>query len=128
MALAVIIIGLAVFFGIHTLAAHYLDKPSTQNVARCMKKGPEHMVIMHDGAATPNYVRAKLCDTLTIENTDAQIRLVAFGEHENHQAYDGVLEKVLQKNQSITVTLNKAGTYKFHDHLEDSAQGTFTIN
>ncbi|HSX36683.1 MAG TPA: cupredoxin domain-containing protein [Patescibacteria group bacterium] len=118
----------AVAFGVHAFANHYLAKPSAASEATCKTKGQNHLVEMHDNAATPHHLNAKLCDTLTITNADDQIRLVAFGEHESHQAYDGVVERVLQKGQSLTVALNKTGTYHFHDHLDDPAQGTFTVN
>ncbi len=113
--------------GIHSFVNHYLDKSPTNQTVNCTKKGQNHLVIMLGNSATPNHINAKLCDTLTIKNADDQIRLVAFGEHEHHQAYDGVLERTLQQNQSLTVALNKTGTYHFHDHLDDLAQGNFTV-
>lgn len=86
-----------------------------------------HAVTVHGNSVTPAHTTAKLCDTLTINNADDQIRLMAFGPHDHHQPYDGVTERTLAQNQSLTVVLNQAGTFTFHDHLDDAAAGTFTV-
>lgn len=129
--LLIVIVGVAgaLYYGIQTTTSHILDKSSTANtnLTRCSHTGQNHLVIMHGHSAVPNHVNAKLCDTLTIKNADPQIRLLAFGPHDHHTAYNGVLERTLQQNQSLTVTLNKTGTYQFHDHLDDAARGTFTV-
>jgi hypothetical protein len=52
---------------------------------------------------------------------------MAFGLHENHTAYDGVLEKFLQKDQSFTVNLIQTGTFRVHDHENDAVQATFVV-
>lgn len=111
----------------HILADRYLAQTTSQDTPTCLQAGKEHKVTIRRGQVEPARIEAKLCDKLTITNTDDQLRLLAFGVHENHQAYDGVIEKVLQKNQSLTVTLNKTGTYRFHDHLDAGAQGSFTV-
>ncbi|HET7320666.1 MAG TPA: cupredoxin domain-containing protein [Candidatus Saccharimonadales bacterium] len=122
--LALVVIGSST----HSLASHYLDHRSVPATPKCAQAGKLHKVVITDSKVQPEHTTAKLCDILTITNTDDQIRLMAFGEHDNHQAYDGVIEKVLQKGQSLTVTLNKPGSYQFHDHLDESVQGTFSVN
>lgn len=111
----------------HSLADSYLAQATSPDTPACLRAGKEHKVTVRRGQVEPAHIEAKLCDKLIITNFDDQFRLLAFGEHNNHQAYDGVIEKVLQKNQSLTVTLNKTGTYHFHDHLEYSTQGSFTV-
>lgn len=128
--LGILLVGVAICaglaIGISKLAGH-AEKASADNTATCTKKGQNHTVIINNSAVIPVNTSAKLCDTLTIKNTDSQVRLMAFGEHDHHEPYDGVTERVLDQNQSFTVTLNQAGTFKFHDHLDDSAQGTFIV-
>lgn len=96
-------------------------------VAPCTQHGVMHAITVHGNSVTPAHTTAKLCDTLTITNADDQIRLMAFGPHDHHQPYDGVTERTLAQNQSLTVVLNQAGTFTFHDHLDDAAAGTFTV-
>lgn len=111
----------------HNLADRYLAQATAQDTPTCVREGKEHKVTIRRGQVEPAHTAAKLCDKLIITNTDDQLRLLAFGDHYNHQAYDGVIEKVLQKNQNLIVTLNKTGTYRFHDHLDATVQGTFTV-
>jgi plastocyanin len=86
-----------------------------------------HSVMIMDGKVEPGTTTAKLCDTLTFTNMDNIAREIAFGPHENHVPYDGVAEKVLNKDQSFTITLNQTGSFHFHDHLHDEVQGYFTV-
>jgi len=93
----------------------------------CPQAGQRLVVSIRNSEVLPRHTRAARCSRLTINNFDNQVRLVAFGEHDNHQPYDGVTEKVLAQGQSLTITLNQTGTFRFHDHLEDSVQGDFTV-
>lgn len=86
-----------------------------------------HNVMIMNSKPEPDHVTGKLCDSLTITNMDNIAREIAFGPHEDHVPYDGVAEKVLNPGQSLTVTLNQAGNFHFHDHLNDAVQGYFTI-
>lgn len=86
-----------------------------------------HKVIIKNDQAEPSTTKASLCDTLNITNLDDSERLIAFGPHEDHVAYNGVSARLLSKDQSFTITLNKAGTYRFHDHIHDNAVGYFIV-
>lgn len=87
----------------------------------------DHKVIIQAGIVQPHQTTAHLCDKLTITNLDASERLIAFGLHENHQPYGGIEERLVAKGQSLTVTLDKTGNFRFHDHLHDEVQGTFSV-
>lgn len=75
----------------------------------------------------PPNLEAKLCDRLTISNLDGQLRLLAFGEHEKHISYDGIVEKQLKNGQSFSIELNQLGKYGFHDHFQEEVQARFTV-
>lgn len=89
-----------------------------------------HQVIIENNIVVPHNTAAKLCDSLVIINEDSIIRLIAFGPHEHHIAYDGITEQTLGENQSLTVILDQLGTYSFHDHLHYSytTTGEFTVS
>lgn len=107
-------------------AVRLSDQLSSANTPGCSQEGANHLVTIKNGEVMPNHTTGKLCDTLTIRNEDDVTRFMAFGQHDNHQAYDGVSERTLTKNQSFTIVMNKAGEYLFHDHLHDEVHGTFT--
>lgn len=93
----------------------------------CNKPGPTHTVIIRGNIINPQHTEASRCDRLTIINEDDAARLMAFGNHDHHQAYDGVTEQLLKQGQSLTVTLKQTGTFTFHDHLHDEVEGSFTV-
>lgn len=94
----------------------------------CAQTGYDYIISISGSRPRPADISARLCDKLTFVNNDKVTREIAFGPHDNHIPYDGVAEKFLNKNQSFTVTLNKVGTYHWHDHLHDEVQGDFTVN
>lgn len=97
------------------------------NADTCHNKGADHLVVIKNGTLSPTHIDGRLCDTLTVTNTDDVLRYMAFGRHDEHVAYDGVTEKTVSKDQSFTITMNQAGSFKFHDHLHDEVAGTFTV-
>jgi plastocyanin len=118
-----------VAWGVAGLAgAHFSAAADASAQVHCSGKHPNHLVIIKGDKATPQHTAAPRCDSLTISNEDNEIRLIAFGPHEHHVAYDGVTERALGPNQSLTITLNAAGTYNFHDHLHDEMTGEFTVS
>lgn len=97
--------------------------------ARCSSvTQPVHTVVIKDNHAVPSHTEAKLCDTLTIINQDSNIKLMAFGPHEQHISYDGVSERALGPGQGFSVKLITVGSFTFHDHTTDAAQGSFTVS
>jgi hypothetical protein len=127
---AAIIVGTLVVGATFVLASHATTPVAVVSqapVVVCAETGSSHAVTIHDGVVSPLHTRAKLCDKLMIMNADAEVRLLAFGRHSHHQPYDGVGEHTLTRNQRLTVVLNQAGTYTFHDHINDMVVGMFTV-
>jgi plastocyanin len=86
-----------------------------------------YKVVIKNNIAAPSNTTARQCDTLTITNLDSGEREIAFGLHKNHVPYDGIAEKLVGKGQSLTVTLVQTGNFRFHDHIHDEVEGTFTV-
>jgi len=124
----VTIIGIgAIVAGISLVARNALGAPKQAVAAACSTTHSRYTVTVRDGKLDINDMHAHLCDRLTIVNADNTLRLMAFGQHDHHQPYDGIEEQALVQGQSLTVTLNQAGTFTFHDHLHDEVQGKFTV-
>ena len=131
----VFVAGLILVSGVVVTGTLYLSNRFLNNdsnakqptVIQCISKGPTHVVTIQNDAANPKHTDGKVCDVLTIINNDNKVRLMAFGPHEEHRAYDGVTEQELKQGQSLTITLNQAGTFEFHDHIGDIVQGDFTV-
>lgn len=93
----------------------------------CQTVRSEHTVVISHGVATPSHVDAHLCDSMVFETDDAQHREIAFGSHPAHIAYAGVQELPVSKGHGNMLILSVAGSYQFHDHLDPSLTGTFTV-
>jgi len=126
---AFLILGITVFLGVILFSSGSTTNKTNAitTVNSCKHTGINHVVIIQNSQAMPAQTSAALCDKLTITNNDSADYLIAFGPHENHIPYDGIAEKLLSKGQSLTVTLNQAGAFHFHDHLADVVQGNFTV-
>lgn len=131
LALIILVLGGLTSFAASRFASSYLNKQEEVSnkpfMTICSNKLKKHNATIENGTIQPKNTKAALCDTLTITNKDNKTRKIAFGKHNRHQAYDGVAEKILEKGQSFTITLNEAGSFMFHDHFEDAVAGYFTV-
>jgi len=110
------------------LAVGLMGGQTASGTCHANGKVTAYRVVIRDGKVPSNHVQGKQCDTLTITNNDTLTREIAFGPHERHVAYDGVAERLLSKGQSLTVTLDKTGSFHWHDHLHDEVEGYFTVS
>lgn len=99
-----------------------------EKTGACQGQHANHKVTISNGRVSPVYTEAKLCDTLTFINEDDQVRELAFGPHPRHDSYSGETEVPVRKGRNKTITLNQAGTYIFHDHLDPATAGNFTVS
>ena len=95
--------------------------------AGCERPGETHNISITDDVASPRNTYATKCDKVVITNSDAVTRKIGFGDHDNHQAFGGVDEKVLHKGQSFTLLLTETGTGNFHDHYNYDVEGTIVV-
>lgn len=93
----------------------------------CQGTHTARQVTISNDQVNPGHTQAKRCDTLTITNLDDMPRIIAFGPHDHHVAYDGVTERYLSKEGRFTVTLIQPGSFSFHDHDQQTVNGTFTV-
>jgi hypothetical protein len=122
-AITAIVIGLTV-----VLSNKFLhQEKSVDAPAQCQTVGKTHPVAIKDGTVQPSNIDARLCDQLSIQNLGTQTRLIGFGNHARHVAYNGVTERLLKQGQTLTLVLNQAGTYHFHDHYQPSLEVDFVV-
>ncbi len=98
-----------------------------EKTGACQGVHANHRVTITDGKVTPRQTEARLCDTLTFINNDMASRQMTFGTHPEHGKYGGETELVLRKGRGKTITLNETGSHQFHDHIDPSVTGNFTV-
>lgn len=107
--------------------SHIETRKAEAAYPKCHGKYTARTVKIQNDKVIPAHTVAQRCDTLTIINLDDRDRIVAFGQHEHHTAYDGITERYLNQKGKFSVTLIQPGNFRFHDHDDDTAQGTFTV-
>jgi len=126
--ITIFIIAFSVFVGVIVWGTtSYLNQQYADTHQGCMPGQTNHTVTIQNNVVTPRNTVGSRCETLTITNLDDMQRLIAFGPHEDHVAYDGIKEQDVTKGESLRVTLVQTGTFRFHDHDNDEVQGTFTV-
>jgi cytochrome o ubiquinol oxidase subunit IV len=98
-----------------------------EKTGACQGVHANHKVTISNGVVSPVLVNARHCDTLTFVNDDDQPREITFGTHPQHGTYAGQTDLMVRKGRAKTITLNEAGTYQFHDHLDPKITGIFTV-
>jgi cytochrome o ubiquinol oxidase subunit IV len=98
-----------------------------EKTGACKGQHVNHKVTIKDGVVSPVHTSAQLCDSLTFVNEDDEIRHIMFGTHPDHKVYDGEVEVSVKKGRPKTITLNEAGTHKFHDFDHPETAGDFTV-
>lgn len=115
-------------FGLSLFVSNLYLKNHKDKIAHsCLDIGVTHIFTIKNNILEPKNITGRLCDRLTVFNKDNVIRLMAFGKHDHHEVYDGIVSEAIAKNQYLTVILNKSGTYLIHDHIHDSVNGSFTV-
>lgn len=98
-----------------------------EKTGACQGVHENYKVVIKDGQVNPAHTVARLCDTLTFINEDKAAREMTFAEHPNHGVYDGESELKVTNRRGKTITLNRPGTFIFHDHLDPDVAGDFTV-
>jgi hypothetical protein len=95
--------------------------------AACQTIGAHHTVVIQQARMSVPKLQADRCDRLTIKNLDPETREIGFGDHDHHEAYDGVSEKILRQGDSLTITLRATGEHHYHDHYHHETEASFVV-
>lgn len=98
-----------------------------EKTGACRGVHANHKVTIANGQVNPAHTEARACDTLTFINQDDKGREITFGSHPDHGVYAGEDELQVRKKRGKTMTLSETGTYNFHDHLDPTVKGSFTV-
>lgn len=98
-----------------------------EETGACKGLHATHRVTISSGVVSPIHTEARHCDTLTFINEDDIVREITFGTHPEHETYAGEDFLTVRKGRGKHLTLNQEGTYQFHDHLDPTVTGFFTV-
>jgi cytochrome o ubiquinol oxidase operon protein cyoD len=98
-----------------------------QKTGACEQIGANHKVTIKYHQVSPEHTQARLCDTITFINEDGEVKDIAFGNHPDHGTYAGEMDLITRQGHPKSLTLSQLGTYRFHDHLNETTTGSFTV-
>ncbi len=91
-----------------------------------MMKG-ETLVKITANGYNPKVVTIKVGDTVSWENDDSANHTVNSSPHPTHTDYPPLNLGLIKPGDKNSLTFDKAGTYKYHDHLNPSLTGSVTV-
>ena len=100
--------------------------PSSASEGAMMKE-EESMVKITSTGFSPKDITVKVGKMVTWENTDSANHTVNSAPHPTHTLYPFLNIGVIGPEEKKSVSFEKAGTYKYHDHLNPSLIGTVTV-
>lgn len=93
----------------------------------CRGVNDNHQVVIEDGAASPVFVQAQHCDTLSFINQGDEDIEIRFGTPLEPYNYGGETHLSVRRGRSKTLTLNQSGTFQFYDHHNPDVGGAFSV-
>lgn len=102
---------------------------STSKEAPAQNVPVETKTISFTGSSfSPQFISVKLGDTVTFVNNSTVGMWIASAPHPTHTDYPEFDDKkALNPGESYTFTFTKAGTWKFHNHLNATYFGSVTV-
>lgn len=98
--------------------------PATQEAT---PQTEQNLVSITADGFSPKNVNIKAGGTVTWTNSDSAVHTVDSAVHPTHQVYPLLNLGNIQPNDKKSLTFPKAGTYKYHDHLNPSLTGQVTV-
>ena len=129
MIIGLLVATISIYLIVSNISRLYLDddKTPTKTEFNCEAVGENQNLVINNDTFDNTVITAKKCDTLTITNKDVKTRVITFGEHDDHKAYDDVTQRKLLKDESFTLTLNETGSFVVHDHEDQKVEAKFFV-
>lgn len=87
----------------------------------------KNLVTISSSVFSPKSITIKIGESVTWVNEDSQNHTVNSTPHPTHTDYPSLNLGVIQPGKQKSLTFDKAGIYKYHDHLNPSLAGSVTV-
>jgi plastocyanin len=88
----------------------------------------QNMVMISSSGFSPESLTVKVGDTVTWKNDDTKPHTVNSDPHPAHTLFPELNEiSAIRAGETKTHTFTKAGTFKYHDHLNPASTGTIVV-
>lgn len=86
-----------------------------------------NLVTITKSGFSPKDLTIRLSETVTWMNSDTIDHTVNSAPHPTHTLYTPLNLDTIKPGEKKSLTFPKAGTYKYHDHLNPSLTGSVTV-
>ena len=86
-----------------------------------------NVVTYSDSGFSPNSITLKVGEKVEFKNNSSANVQVNSAVHPTHQLFPELNIGVIAPNETKSVTFTKAGTYKYHNHLNTSQTGQIVV-
>ncbi len=117
-----LIVGGLVYAGIYKY--YYPDKNAPTKPTQ-MIEGSK--VTLTESGYSPATLTIKVGDTVTWTNTGSKNSNVSSDPHPQHTTYSPLNLGMLKPGDSLSLKFDTAGTYTYHNHLNESQRGTIIV-
>lgn len=91
------------------------------------KKMEKNTIIINSSGFAPKNVTVKVGESVTWMNNDSENHTVNSSPHPTHTDNPFLNVGLIRPDEKKSLTFDKAGTYKYHDHLNPSLFGSVTV-
>lgn len=136
----ILIIGLIIVFGVGFIFlgnnSNKMEQPLNVNPTQAQispsenknnQKIQEAKVIVTTNGFTPQTLTVKAGTKVVWINQDKDVANVSSDVHPTHQVYPPLNLGNFSSSSSVQLVFEKAGTYKYHNHLNPSQTGTIMV-
>lgn len=84
-------------------------------------------IVYSDNGFEPADITVKKGTVITVKNESSRDVQFSSADHPTHQENNEMNLKTLSPGESDSYTASKAGTWGYHDHIDESQTGTVTV-
>lgn len=107
--------------------ANSLETPAPSATASAAVQQGQNTVTLTSSGFSPATLTIKAGDAVTWVNNNGANATVNSAPHPAHTDYPPLNLGVFADGQSLSLTFNKAGSYKYHNHLNSAQFGTIVV-
>lgn len=100
--------------------------PTPEGTSSAQTMG-QNMIKITATGFEPKVITIKAGETITWINQDTKIRNISSDPHPQHTAYPDLNKGNIAAGKEVSLAFPKAGTYKYHDHLQATQTGTVVV-
>ncbi|MDB5168106.1 MAG: hypothetical protein JWO55_364 [Candidatus Saccharibacteria bacterium] len=103
------------------------SSPAKEGTEPTSETPPVATITYTDSGFTPSTLTVKKNSAITVSNKSSKNVMFSSADHPKHQEQPELNMNTLNPGESGTITITKAGTWGYHDHVDETMTGTIIV-